>query len=218
MRLVHADGVAACTPSTSTGAAGCPARGGADLHRQIETRCVRETIAELRAPGGPAFVDPRQGIAQVTEAAPYTFAGDDFMSLLAGHHYFSRDIFTAYNTARVDRVPRGAPADHGLARGRRPVHVVSSNVSTLDRPSRRPEHVRRSAEFRYPVWNSIAKGSLNEITPFTFPTLQLGQPRCEGAHTEGDEPSSGTVATSQTVTPSANSGKAKISVRRGRRR
>lgn len=140
------------------------------------------------------------GTAQVTEPKPYRF--DRKGNLRTGSHEFSTDLF-AYNhdSAAADRVMEFVQKQFDIA---------TTDVNELNMPVNRPDMYVDQRDFRYPVWNAINKGTLGEITPFTFPKFSSSS-GLVGAHTEGNEPSSGTlVSTNATVTPTAISGKAKI--------
>jgi hypothetical protein len=89
--------------------------------------------------------------------------------------------------------------------------VVGSNVDELNPTRQRPDLYVDQRAFRYPVWDAINKGTLPDVTPFTFPKFNSAS-GLVAAHSEGIEPSSGSFTTTgQTVTPTAISGKAKIS-------
>jgi hypothetical protein len=90
-------------------------------------------------------------------------------------------------------------------------NVITTDVNELNPTRNRPDMYVDQRSFQYPLWEAINKGTLTDITPFTFPKFSSAA-SLVAAHTEGNEPSSGTfVTTSQTVTPTAVSGKAKIS-------
>lgn len=156
-------------------------------------------------PAGPAVVDPTgPGTTGVTlnEPAPYRF--DRKGNLRSGSHDFSRDLY-AMSTGD------NAAGDRAMEFIRQQFDVVTTDVNELNPTRNRPELYVDQREYRYPVWEAINKGTLNDITPFTFPKFSSAS-GLVGNHTEGTEPSSGTyVTTSQTVTPTAVSGKAKIS-------
>jgi hypothetical protein len=62
----------------------------------------------------------------------------------------------------------------------------------------------------YPLWASINRGAIGSVTPFVVPKFSSAS-GLVGDHTETSEPSSGSyVVTSQTITPTALSGKAEI--------
>lgn len=137
----------------------------------------------------------------VTEAAPYRF--DRRGNLLKGTHDFSSDLFAAQrgDQAAYDRAAEFVRVQFDVATG---------DVNELNPTRQRPDMYVDQRDFRYPIWDAINKGTLTDITPFTFPKFSSAS-GLVGAHTEGNEPTSGTyVTTSQTVTPTAISGKAKI--------
>lgn len=152
------------------------------------------------------FVDPkRQGApatAVITEPEPYRF--DRRGNMLKGSHDFSQDLYAA---ASGD----GASYERAMEFVRKTFDVVTTNVDELNPTRQRPDLYVDQKDFTYPIWETINKGTLSDITPFTFPKFSSAA-GLVGAHTEGSEPSSGTfVTTSQTVTPTAISGKAKLS-------
>jgi phage head maturation protease len=137
----------------------------------------------------------------VTEANPYRF--DRKGNLRMGSHDFSQDLFKA---------SKGDSAAHDRATEfvRAQFDVATTDVNELNPTRQRPDMYVDQKDFTYPVWEAISKGTLADITPFTFPKFSSAS-GLVGAHTEGAEPTSGTlVTTSQTVTPTAVSGKAKI--------
>ena len=123
--------------------------------------------------------------------------------VLAGTHEFSADVFAAYkgDVAAHDRV---------LEFVRAQFDVATTDVNELNPTRQRPEMYVDQRDYQYPIWSAIEKGTLGDITPFTFPKFSSASGLVAN-HTEGVEPSSGTyVTTSQTVTPTAVSGKVKI--------
>lgn len=144
-------------------------------------------------------VVPTTGI-QVTEPQPYRF--DRRGNLRTGTHEFSKDLF-AYNHD-------SAAAARVMDFIQKQFDVATTDVNELNMPVNRPDMYVDQRDFRYPIWNAINKGSIADNTPFTFPKFSSSS-GLVGAHTEGNEPSSGTlVSTNATVAPSAISGKAKI--------
>jgi HK97 family phage prohead protease len=169
------------------------------------------TLASLLGVQPPAPVLPEQRqivnptvlpvATSVTEAEPYRF--DRRGNLMRGSHDFSQDLFAAQagDQAAYDRATDFVRAQFDVA---------TTDVNELNPNRQRPDLYVDQRDFRYPVWDAINKGTLADITPFTFPKFSSAS-GLVGAHTEGNEPSSGTfVTTSQTVTPTAISGKAKI--------
>lgn len=157
------------------------------------------------APAGPTFVSPAgpssAAPARVTEPEPYRF--DRKGNLMRGSHDLSSDLFAASqgDTTALER------ATSWVARQ---FDIATTDVNELNPTRNRPEMYVDQRQYEYPLWNVINKGTLQDITPFTFPKFSSAS-GLVGAHTEGVEPTSGTlVSTSQTVTPGAVSGKAKI--------
>jgi HK97 family phage prohead protease len=141
------------------------------------------------------------GPVGVREPAPYRF--DRGGNLGRGSHDFSSDLYQAIE-AHDDAAMRRAVT---FAREQ---FVITTDVATLNPTTQRPDMYVDQRDFRYPVWESIVKGTLTENTPFTFPKFSSAT-ALVAAHVEGTEPALGTfVATSQTITPTGNSGKIKI--------
>lgn len=148
--------------------------------------------------------------AKVIEPDPYRLSFDrkGFGIMARGSHDFSQD-FHAYF------------ADGDLAAGERALSFVQRkmaamfNVATTDvdetNPTRqRPDMYVDQRNYRTPLWDAINKGTLADITPFTFPKFNSAS-GLVAAHTQGTEPTGGTFTTTgQTVTPTAYSGKAVI--------
>jgi hypothetical protein len=150
-------------------------------------------------------VDPtrRTANASVNEPVPYRF--DRKGNLGRGSHDFSSDLFAALGNG-----DKGA-YDRALSFVRAQFDVITTNVAGVNPNIQRPDMYVDQRDFRYPIWDAVNKGTLTEVTPFVFPKFSSSG-TLVGAHTQGTEPSSGTfVVTTQTITPTAVSGKAKIS-------
>jgi HK97 family phage prohead protease len=184
-------------PDTATPA---PAPAGAQFDMGAFVNALQQAVA---APvERPTTVNPTRLTAAVTEATPYRFTRNGTLS--RGSHEFSADLFAA------SRGDVGAN-DRVLEFTRAQFDVISTDVNELNPNRQRPDMYVDQRSFQYPVWDAINKGTLQDITPFTFPKFSSAS-GLVAAHTEGSEPSSGTlVTTSQTVTPTALSGKAKVS-------
>jgi len=89
--------------------------------------------------------------------------------------------------------------------------VVSTDVNELNPTINLPRYIDQR-EFQYPIYNAVSRGAPpNGIQPFAWPKFSSAS-GLVAVHVEGTEPASGTyVTTSQSVTPAALSGKAKIS-------
>lgn len=148
--------------------------------------------------------------AQVTEPDPYriTFDRHGEAVLERGTHEFSTDMITALKDGDV------ASRDRALAFAQRKMaaifNVATTDVNELNPTRQRPDMYVDQRQYRFPVWDAINKGTLGDITPFTFPKFNSAS-SLVAAHVEGAEPSTGAMTTTgQTVTPTAYSGKARI--------
>ena len=201
----HAAGVACASPAPIPAVP--PVAPAPDLAAAFAAFMQQHALAPV-APApepGPTFVNPVRptGPAAVTEPASYRF--DRRGNLRPGKHEFSGDIISAL------RDGDSAAHDRVLTFVRQQFDVITTDVNELNPVRNRPDMYVDQRSFRYPMWDAINKGSLTDITAFTFPKFSSAA-SLVGAHTEGVEPSSGTfVVTNQTVTPTAVSGKAKIS-------
>lgn len=151
------------------------------------------------------------GTARVVEPDPYrlSFSDRDGSAVLGrGTHEFSGDVIAALRdrdgTAHARVI--GFLQKHMSAM----FNVATTDVNEANPTRNRPDMYVDQRTYRYPLWSAINKGSLTDITPFTFPKFSSAS-SLVAAHTEGTEPSTGTfVTTGQTVTPTAYSGKARI--------
>jgi HK97 family phage prohead protease len=184
-----------------------PATGGLTLSADQFATLLGQLVPQPAAT--PAEVEGRQTVSPVrvtastvvTEATPYRI--DARGNMQRGSHDFSSDLFAA---SKGDQ----AANDRATAFVRAQFDVATTDVNELNPTRNRPDLYVDQRDFRYPIWDAISKGTLTDITPFTFPKFSSAADLV-AAHTEGQEPSSGTlVTTSQTVTPTAISGKAKI--------
>ncbi|HEX6579209.1 MAG TPA: phage portal protein [Jiangellaceae bacterium] len=181
-----------------------PASGGITLSAdQFATMLDRFAPTAVAEPETREVVNPVRlsASATVTDPVPYRF--DRQGNILPGAHEFSTDLFAAGrgDQAANERVMQFVHAQFDVA---------TTDVNELNPTRNRPDLYVDQRSFRYPIWEAINKGTLSDITPFTFPKFSSAG-SLVAAHTEGNEPSSGTlVTTSQTVTPTAISGKAKI--------
>lgn len=148
------------------------------------------------------LVNPTRLTASVTESEPYRF--DRKGNLCSGSHDFSSDLH-AWSTERDQ-----AAHDRAMEFVRSQFNVATGDVNELNPTIQRPDLYVDQRQYRYPVWQAINKGTLDVITPFTFPKFNSAS-GLVGDHTEGTEPTTGSFTTTgQTVTPTAVSGKATI--------
>lgn len=140
----------------------------------------------------------------VSEALPYRF--DRKGNLTRGAQYdFSTDLIAGLRDRDEEALER---AQEFM---RAQFDVLTTDVNELNPDRQRPDLYVDQKDFLYPIWDSISKGTLADITPFTLPKFNSSS-GLVAAHTEGVEPSSGSfTSTSQTITPSAVSGKVSLS-------
>jgi HK97 family phage prohead protease len=173
-------------------------------------------IAQLK-PDAAADVRPTVNpvrpvaVAQVTsEPVPYRFdRGGNFVK---SDNEFSADI--------RDMLKAGDKYGVATDAGRRAMDyiradfatVVTTDVDETNPAIQRPDLFVDKRDYQYPLWNIVNKGAPpNGVQPFTFPKYNSSG-TLVAAHTEGTEPTAGGyTTTSQTVTPTALSGKASIS-------
>lgn len=151
-------------------------------------------------------VDPtrRTAATQVREPAPYRF--DRKGNLTSGTHDFSRDMISGLK-GDGDALKR---AETFVRTQFQQFDTDMADAATLNPNINRPDMYVDQKEFEYPIWNSISKGTLADMTPFVLPKFNTSSGMV-AAHVEGVEPSLGVfTATAQTITPSAVSGKVSI--------
>lgn len=162
---------------------------------------------------GPVAVDPNgpdtpRGPVFVRESAPYRF--DRRGNFATGQeHDFSTDLAEmARARDGAGQTPAGKRVMGMLAHT---FDVDSADINEVTPEINRPDLYVDQRDYRYPLFNSMNRGAPpNGVQPFRFPKFSSAT-GLVGAHTEGTEPTGGTlVTTSQVVTPTATSGKAYI--------
>ena len=183
----------------------------ATFTREQVDEIVTAALARVNDSAGEiaATVNPRRNattLERVSEPLAYRF--DRGGNMLPGEHVFSSDLL---------KMSRANDDDgSGTDAGRRVMGllqaafagVVTTDVNELNPTLNVPGMYVDQRDYRYPLWELIRKGAPpNGVQPFGFPKFSSAS-GLVGAHTEGTEPTSGTfVTTSQTVTPTAVSGK-----------
>lgn len=174
--------------------------------------------APAPADPGPAVVDPAGpapagAVTAVNEPLPYRFVRarpGRPARFLAGEHDFSTDV--------VKMIKSGDATGEHTAEGQRVMAFVaaqfdvdSADINEVTPEIQRPDMYVDQRDYRYVLWNAVNKGAPpNGIQPFRFPKFSSAT-GLVAAHTEGTEPTGGTIVTSSdTVTPTALSGKAYI--------
>lgn len=174
------------------------------------------------APDKRPIVNPASrsvAMTAVSEAAPYRF--DRKGNLRNGPKYdFSTDVINGLQHGDGEALARAQTFMSGyfetleqlkMQAGPIEAQFVSvADAQPLNPNIPRPDLYVDQKSFEYPIWNAINKGTLNDATPFVLPKFSSSS-GLVAAHVESTEPTAGTfVATAQTITPSAVSGKVKI--------
>jgi len=182
----------------------------------VSTKAVFSLLG-IPEPGKPAaeperaeVVNPtRSPVLFVREALPYRF--DRGGHFARSEHDFSGDL----HEMALARDHAGDQTDAGKrVMGFLQVAFAdtdAADVNELNPTINRQDLYVDQRDFRYPIWNAINRGAPpNGVQPFMFPKFSSAS-GLVGDHTEATEPTGGTfVTTSQTVTPTAISGKASI--------
>ncbi|WBQ02947.1 phage portal protein [Kribbella sp. CA-293567] len=160
---------------------------------------------ETKPAEGPQVISASEAAASfsVKEEAPYRFDGRK------GKHDFSTDLFAG---ARGDSeaLQRATTFTRDAFLQAATFDVDSGNVASLNPARQRPEMYVDQKAYVTPFYDALYKGTLADQTPFTFPKFTSAS-GLVADHVEGVEPTPGTfVAGSQTVTPTALSGKVEI--------
>jgi HK97 family phage prohead protease len=160
---------------------------------------IRDGFAGLQTPqeNGPERVSATEGLT-VDEPSPYRFDGNP------GEHSFTDDLrdmkqdFEA--KARID----------SFLEELQTFAVTSTNVAGLNPSKQRPDLFVPNLQYTRPLWELVSTGTITDKTPFIIPKFSSAS-GLVGDHTEGTEPTPGAfAATTQTVTPTAMSGKIEI--------
>lgn len=181
-----------------------------ETHAQFNAFLEWQAAQSAPEPERPAVVNPTRPVAfSVNEPQPYRFnRGGQFVS--GQEHDFSTDL----HAMALARDTDGTRTDAG----KRVFGLINAlfdvdraDVTDTNPTIQRPDMYVDQRSYRYPLWEAVRKGTPpNGIQPFRFPKFSSAS-GLVGAHTEGTEPTGGTLATTgQTVTPTAISGKAYI--------
>lgn len=156
----------------------------------------------LAAAGGPSPVSPHNGTVTVVEEQPYRF--DRRGNLGAGSHDFSSDIIAGWRD--------GDQAARQRAEGflQEQFAVTPANVAALNPNRNRPDLYVDQMDYQFPMYDAVFKGTLEDATPFVIPKFSASS-GLVADHVSGTEPTPGAFsATTQTLTPSAVSGKVEV--------
>lgn len=156
---------------------------------------------EQREPVNPTR---RPARVDVVEKPPYRF--DRKGNLTAGEFDFSKDMIAGLK-GDGDALKR---AETFIQEQFTQFDTDMADATVLNPATNRPDLYVDQKTFQYPIWSTIEKGTLADMTPFVLPKFSTATGMV-AAHVEGVEPSLGTfTATAQTITPSAVSGKVSI--------
>lgn len=168
----------------------------------------------------PTHNPKRVAASRVNEPLPYRFDADG--NLTRGVQYdFSTDLVSG-SKGDGEAIERAqaflkamAPAFESAKKAREHLGRAQFDVDTTDvaglNPNRnRPDMYVDQKDFTYPIWDAISKGTLADQTPFVLPKFATAT-GLVAAHVEGTGPTPGVfTATSQTITPSALSGRVEV--------
>lgn len=146
---------------------------------------------------------------RVTEPMPYRFDRDG--NLTKGVSYdFSMDLI-AGSRGDGDAMKRAQLFLEQMGpHFTRTFDIDKADAAALNPNRNRPDLYVDQKDFSYPIWDAISKGTLSDSTPFVLPKFNTSS-GLVAAHVEGTGPTPGSVtATSQTITPSAVSGRVEI--------
>jgi HK97 family phage prohead protease len=163
---------------------------------------ITQAVTQAIGAGFAARETVDNRVESVTEAPPYRFDG------VRGDHDFSSDIIQGLKFGDGEARER---VERFIAEAFAPsFDVDTTDAAGLNPTRQRPDMYVDRLDYTLPFYNALHKGTLADQTPFTFPKFNTTS-GLVAAHTEGVEPTPGAfTATSQTVTPTAVSGKVEI--------
>lgn len=150
------------------------------------------------------IVSATGGSVSVTEPKPYrlTRNGDVASN---GKFEFSTDVFEG---AKGDQQAQARAL--GFLGEYLGFDVDTTDGAALTPNRQRPDLYVDQRDYRFPLWEAVNRGTLQDNTPFVLPKFNTSS-GLVAAHTEGVEPTAGAfTVTSQTITPRAVSGKVEI--------
>lgn len=153
-------------------------------------------------------VDPtrRTAATQVREPSAYRF--DRKGNLTRGTHDFSQDLIKGLKDHDQDALGR---AERFVREQFAQFDTDMADAAALNPNINRPDMYVDQKDYTTPLWDTVNKGTLVDgMTPFVLPKFNSSSGMVAG-HVEAVEPTLGVfTATSQTITPSALSGKVSI--------
>ncbi|MDE0778176.1 MAG: phage portal protein, partial [Nocardioides sp.] len=186
----------------SAAGGGAPAAGaGGPGDQNIGTEIRKAMMQGFADMPAREFVSATRPL-EVNEAAPYRFDG------ARGEHEFSVDVIAAVkgDWEAKQRVETFMAEEIDPAT----FAISSADVADLNPATNRPDlYVDRLVQVT-PLWQALRKGSLTDATPFLFPKYASSADMVADHVTMVEPDPASFVATKQTVTPGALSGKAEI--------
>ena len=203
-----------------------PGPGSSALFSADQLSALAAAGVRLPSPASRATIDPTHRPASLTAVAeelPYRFSRKAVDSPL-GRRYdwdvadagysFGADLRAMMHSGDAEghsEFGKRVMAALGYATKQAFAGVASTDIATLNPAIQRPDLYVDVPDYRYPIMALINRGAPpNGIQPFTFPKFNTSS-ALVAAHVEGTEPAQGSfTATSQTITPGANSGEVNL--------
>lgn len=192
------------TPPTPAPPAPAPATAAPDTAHTVtlsmdDLTAALTTALQNTAPR-PVIAANGQPVAlQVQEEPIYRFEGT-----IGGEFDFAKDLIAAgkdRSPAARERLDKFMELQFATA---------TTDVNEINPTVYRPDMYVDQLDYTTPIWDAINKGTINEITPFSFAKWSSSATLVSD-HVEGTEPTVGSlVLTGDTVTPTALSGKLEI--------
>lgn len=170
----------------------------ATLMQQLIDSQQKPEVVDPQGPGTSRF--------SVNEAAPYRFDG------LRGEHDFSSDLIAGHVSKDHEALQRATKyvSEFFQAREQALFAITTGNVASLNPSVNRPDMYVDQLTYQTPIWDAIRKGTIGDNTPFVLPKFNTSS-GLVADHVQGTEPTPGALTTtSQTITPSAVSGKVEV--------
>lgn len=203
---LSAEASAAFAKVLADGMAGQTEQFGTLIQQLIDAQQKPEVVDGSQARGTQQF--------HVTEEPVYRFDG------IRGKHDFSSDLVAANKNQDGEALKRAQDfisenfsnreMNKRIAQYAADFAVTTANVATLNPSVNRPDMYVDQLQYPTPIWDAIRKGSIADNTPFVLPKFNTSS-GLVADHVQGVEPTPGALTTtSQTITPSAVSGKVEV--------
>lgn len=157
--------------------------------------------------GGRQVVNPLAGTTTlVAEPLPYRFDRSGGMHVGPNGYDFSTDVINAGKNVGGSGEARARVEAFVEAQ----FAVATTDVTAVNPNIQRPDMWVPQLDYVTPLWDMVNRGTLADVTPFVVPKYNTSS-GLVGPHTQGAEPTAGAyTATTQTITPTAVSGKVEI--------